>query len=557
MALIALVLKNEFNSSTYVVALQQAGFEVATFTEPQAFLQQDCRAFQCIVTSFVYLTPPFNGWLSQLRKQSMGLFLPVVVFHAPAEQPPSVLDEQSGPVDFLPLDLSSADLVVWVRSCAHWQQRMCRFLQAVRQIDPLTGLAYWREFRSQVQQALPQCMETKGRWVLLRCEIEVLAWEDGLEVLQGLPMAVLPKLGQYLKTTFAGEHHSQTNLGFGHFLLWFHAQDMQTAYAAAEALQSTLTELIQAVDSETRLSSRINIGLAFWEPGFTFERLLQQATQQCRDALDLGGGRIQMAAAPTASELDPEARQYWTGVIKHALVDGRASLAFQPIASMATEDLERYEVLLRVESDVKTPVTTVEFITMAERVGLSGYVDRWVLQNALLTLVKYREKQPNSAFFVKICGASLSESDFFSWLKTTLEQFSPAAKSVVLQVSEVDVISYPSLVKQLILLMHEYDLQVAMEHFGARSDAVRLLRALQPDYVKLDRSLTMGLQYQPQQQEELRRILHAAQTQGVTTMAAYVEDASGLALLWQARVDLLQGHFLAHPESFPQYNITV
>ena len=244
-------------------------------------------------------------------------------------------------------------------------------------------------------------------------------------------------------------------------------------------------------------------------------------------------------------------------MIKQALVDGRASLAFQPIASMATEDLERYEVLLRVESDVRTPVTTVEFVTMAARVGLAGYVDRWVIQNALIALVKYREKQPNSVFFVKVCGASLNENDFFTWLKQTLEQFSPAAKRFVLQIPEADVISYPSLVKQLILLMHEYDLQVAMEHFGARSDTVRLLRALQPDYIKLDRSLTMGLQYQPQRQEDLRQILHAAQTQGVTTMAAYVEDASGLALLWQARVDLLQGHFLAHPEKFPRYNITV
>jgi multidomain signaling protein FimX len=117
----------------------------------------------------------------------------------------------------------------------------------------------------------------------------------------------------------------------------------------------------------------------------------------------------------------------------------------------------------------------------------------------------------------------------------------------VLELRESDVRTHSDRVRNLIEGLHALGVPVAMEHFGVAADSVRLLRELKPSYIKVDRSLTDDLCARSEQRDRLQQLVSQAKSHHVQTMAGYVEDAGGLAVLWQSGVVLVQGHFLDHP----------
>lgn len=73
--------------------------------------------------------------------------------------------------------------------------------------------------------------------------------------------------------------------------------------------------------------------------------------------------------------------------------------------------------------------------------------------------------------------------------------------------------------------------------------------------MKVARPLTHGLHDAADKLARLEPLLNIARASGARTMAAYVEDVDGLALLWQSQIDLVQGNFLRQPDEELRYDI--
>ncbi|MCG6934879.1 MAG: EAL domain-containing protein, partial [Proteobacteria bacterium] len=69
------------------------------------------------------------------------------------------------------------------------------------------------------------------------------------------------------------------------------------------------------------------------------------------------------------------------------------------------------------------------------------------------------------------------------------------------------------------------------------------------DFIKLHAKLVAKLPQSMENQEKVKEIANEARDHNMQTIAAYVEDASSLAVLWQCSIDFIQGHFLQEPTS--------
>ncbi|PYG02819.1 EAL domain-containing protein (putative c-di-GMP-specific phosphodiesterase class I) [Thioalkalivibrio sp. ALE21] len=276
----------------------------------------------------------------------------------------------------------------------------------------------------------------------------------------------------------------------------------------------------------------------------------------CAQARSEGGNRIQLDPTLNTPECG-NAQEDWREVITGAIQEQRLFLVYQPIANIAGSDnAERYEVLLRIRDPEGHTQLPGPFVNMAGYVDLDRALDRWVLANAVDILGARLRTHPDSVFFVKLSRGSLRDQELPAWLGRTLAHAGLPARALVLQLAEEDIVAEPEQAERMTEALRDLQVGIAVEHFGLSSEQpAQLLRSLRPDYVKVARPLTHGLHDAADKLTRLETLLNTARDSGARTIAAYVEDVDGLALLWQSQVDLVQGNFLRQPDEELRYDI--
>ena len=99
------------------------------------------------------------------------------------------------------------------------------------------------------------------------------------------------------------------------------------------------------------------------------------------------------------------------------------------------------------------------------------------------------------------------------------------------------------------LALREAGIRLAVDDLGAGYAALSRLIDLQPEIVKLDRFLTIGVAHDPRRAALLAAALHFCRATGATLVAEGVERPEDLATLVEVGVPLAQGYLLGRPAS--------
>ena len=108
--------------------------------------------------------------------------------------------------------------------------------------------------------------------------------------------------------------------------------------------------------------------------------------------------------------------------------------------------------------------------------------------------------------------------------------------------------SYLKPAKRIVAGLKELHCRTALEGFGLEQNTYQSLKHLDVDFVKVHMNLVQGLAQNVENQEKIKAIAEEVSNDGRQSIAAFVEDANSLAVLWQCSVDFIQGHFLQQPE---------
>lgn len=292
----------------------------------------------------------------------------------------------------------------------------------------------------------------------------------------------------------------------------------------------------------------VYIGVARAETGL-LDQAIDAGKVVCAALRREGGDRVRLHPVLAGGPGGEEQRD-WMGRISGAIKEGRLFLMYQPITSLAGDHGERYEVLLRMRDTEGRTLLPEQFLGAATRLGLDRLLDRWVVSRALRGLEGRLKEQGDTCFFIKLSGASVADPGFAEWLEAMLAKVSVQPRSCVFEISESTLLVVPRRTEQLLRRVRAAGYGTALEHFAAAEESLALLPDLPLDYVKLDRSLTANLATNPGRQNWMRELVHRIRSTGPRIIAAYVEDAQSLGLLWQAEIELVQGNFVQQPDEW-------
>lgn len=254
----------------------------------------------------------------------------------------------------------------------------------------------------------------------------------------------------------------------------------------------------------------------------------------------------QPAAATQAPDLDARAREYdsiWVRHIQAALAENRFRLVQQPITNLAGGP-PMYDLLIRMLDRGRKEILPGEFLPAAERNNLMGPIDRWVMGAA----ARFAADAKPGCLFVRLSRQSALDDSMTRWLTAQIQSVKVDPQMLCLTVTEAVAHENVEAVQKQARAIKALGVRFALERFGAGPDPLALLDAVPLDFVKIDGTLTQGVANDSLVQSKIEALVEAARERGIATIAANVEDANTMAVMWQLGVEHLEGFLIQAPE---------
>lgn len=419
-------------------------------------------------------------------------------------------------------------------------------LNVLSQQDLLTGLFNRNYFIEQLDKFINRAVDGEERAALLYIlhdQFTQIKTEMGISA-SGI---ILTDLAQLLKSKLSdlGVLARFEGPVFTLLLRKVHAKE---ADKISSAICRLIQDHVQDINGKS-ITTTVSIGIALVNETTTNrEDLIMRAEKGAQQAHKDGGNRYHLYSPVVEEMAEQEQTNIWTQRIKHALNNNMFRLLFQPIVSLHGEPGAYYEVLVRMLDEQEKEIPPSEFITAAEQMGLMNFIDRWVIANAMMLLSKRHKEGEDTHFFIKLSQGSLTDPEFLPWVSERIKSLRIDTESLVFQVSEQTALNYLKPAKRIVAGLKELHCRTALEGFGLEQNTYQSLKHLDVDFVKVHMNLVQGLAQNVENQEKIKAIAEEVSNDGRQSIAAFVEDANSLAVLWQCSVDFIQGHFLQQPE---------
>jgi len=267
------------------------------------------------------------------------------------------------------------------------------------------------------------------------------------------------------------------------------------------------------------------------------EEVLAHARAAFTEASQEGNKLVRFKPALTTVS-SGEADRGWVERIRYALNNHDFYTVQQSIVDLEGENeglFENRTFMREEEGDTQAS----EFMLAAERNDLGSTIDRHVIPQLMAVIAGTGDKH-----IISLSNNSILDFSFPNWFQRTMEETEAEASQLILQISAISAESNLKPTRRIIDELKEFGCGFILSEFDNDRRTIQLLEHLPVNMVKLRPGLAQGLSTNTANQEIIRAVVRAVESQGITIVADEVQDAADLAVLWQCGVRLVTGDFL-------------
>ncbi|GMQ95561.1 MAG: cyclic di-GMP-binding protein FimX [Gammaproteobacteria bacterium] len=419
-------------------------------------------------------------------------------------------------------------------------------LEYLRKHDPLTGLYNRQYFMSTLEKVVIGGARADSGRMLLYLELDnfnVLKETIGI----GATDMLIAEIARALLGRVP-EGGVLSRFGDSVFTLMIQVPHIRAAWDVAEGLRSAVGERIVDVSGKS-VTSTCSIGICpMLSRARAPETVLAHAQHSCRTARKQGGNRIEIhfpaGSKPAAAETKAESPGK---VVAQALDRGQLSMLYQPIVNLHEDNMEVYEVYLRVVGESGRPLSEASIFSAEVDAEVVTKLDQWVIERVIELMADRQRGGHETYFFVKLSEQAIVDESMLLFISKRLRNAQISGKFLVLKVSEASAMSQVKNVKAFIKGLKQLDCHAALEHFGTGLTSFNTLRHVPVDYLKIDADLVHTLATDHESQSAVRSIVDMARSLRKRVVAVGVEDAATLAMLWDMGVHFAQGDGIQVP----------
>jgi diguanylate cyclase (GGDEF)-like protein/PAS domain S-box-containing protein len=319
------------------------------------------------------------------------------------------------------------------------------------------------------------------------------------------------------------------------------------AKVAADRLLKEMLAPFTVNGREVFLSA--SIGVAVSATGYTQpEEVLRDAETALHRARILGGSHCEVF--DTAILQSQQAELQLEGDLKDALERREFRLLYQPIVSLASNQIIGFEALVRWHHPILGVISPADFIPIAERTELIIPVGEWILREACIRLKAWRDNPsfpPDLWMSVNLSGVQLKDPTLVQRVSAALSDAGLQPRSLVLELTESMAMENPVAVKSLLMELRSTGVRISIDDFGTGYSSLAHLRQFPVDALKLDRSFVRGIESRQDGTAIVGTLTDMALQLGLHVVAEGIENEQQLALLRSLKCHAAQGYLFARP----------
>lgn len=225
-------------------------------------------------------------------------------------------------------------------------------------------------------------------------------------------------------------------------------------------------------------------------------------------------------------------------IVEHP--DDHLAMAFQPIVDLATQRVEGHEALARFSTRPIRPPN--EWFADAASAGLDIHLELAAVRQAL----GQADRLPEETFVSVNVSPSTLRSPAFAELVT-----GQTPRRIVVELTEHDRIEDYTPINDAVHGLRRHGCRMAVDDTGAGFSSLHHILKLQPEFIKLDRLLVMGIDTDPARLALTSALVKFSEDTGAQLIAEGIETAEELATLADLGVHFGQGFHLGRPEPLP------
>ncbi|HET6529781.1 MAG TPA: EAL domain-containing protein [Actinoplanes sp.] len=392
--------------------------------------------------------------------------------------------------------------------------------------DQLTGLANRALFRDRLDRALVTHRRDGGPLAVLFLDLDDFkAVNDryGHETGDLLLQAVAERLRPAAATV--------ARLGGDEFAVLL--EDVPDVAGTARRLLDSLRKPFQVNGRALTIGASVGFVDAAEHDGTTAEALVRRA-----DAAMYAGKR---GGKNTVVRYHPDLTELLARALAHEGLD----VHYQPIVRLADGAVIAVEALARWTDPVAGPVPADLFITVAERAGLVGRVDDFVLDRACRDATRFTGAWAGAVVHVNVSAARFGEPEQEAAVVGALRRHELAPQRLLLELTETarldDLTAAVAAAQRLTAL----GVLLGLDDFGTGYNALHQLHTLPVDVVKLDRSLVAA--GTGRSAAVCRSVVAICTAMGVKVIAEGLENDEQVAMMAALGCGYGQGHRYGRP----------
>jgi diguanylate cyclase (GGDEF)-like protein len=221
---------------------------------------------------------------------------------------------------------------------------------------------------------------------------------------------------------------------------------------------------------------------------------------------------------------------------------GRIDVALQPI-QRSDGQVFGYEALARwTYQDASVPPST--FLPIAAGLGAAAKLDEIVMRKAISEAIEWT---PGVMLSVNFAGHTLADSGFSALVARVLTDTGYPPGQLMVEVLESSLVEHDQLALRTLADLRRLGVLIAVDDFGAGYASIARLHALQPDIIKIDRSLISAHDASQTYSTLLNGTVQLAHQFSALVIAEGIETAPQLSAAITAGCDAMQGYLLGRP----------
>jgi diguanylate cyclase (GGDEF)-like protein len=407
-------------------------------------------------------------------------------------------------------------------------------------LDPLTGLPNRLLLRERLAEALARLQRTGEACALLLVDLD--RFKPVNDTL-GHPVgdALLETVADRLRSTVRPTDTVARIGGDEFVILQAGVRDAAGTQALARRIVDLIGRTYMVEGHLLTIGASVGVALAP-EDGADADKLLKNA--------DLALYRAKLDGRGTYRFFEPEmdarmqARRKLELDMRQALARREFQLHYQPQLQLQTGTLIGCEALIRWRHPERGLVSPLDFIPLAEEIGLIVPIGEWVIRQACRDAMTW---PAHMSVAVNVSPAQFKSDRLVETIISALASSALPARRLEVEITEGVLLQENEKTLQTLHRLRELGVRVSMDDFGTGYSSLSYLRSFPFDKIKIDRSFVKDLTSKPDGEAIIRAIAGLGKSLGMTTVAEGVETSEQMQRIRLEGCTDVQGYLISRP----------